>query len=356
MAVYTKQNGQLIEVSYPDKNHAKDWGLDLGIIIPANSDLNDYTTSGNYRGPNLSPNLTSTLSNMPITGIGAFVLKVYLVSDTLLLQEMIDNYGVKYIRRATYASNQWTFESWVYMHNVVSSTLTANDVANVALTKGSLVHWRGKFYKVIASVAVGDQFVVGTNLQQTTVGKEITDITTNVLSAGTNYARYTKQSGSGRKFLLTQEYDPTNDYHILSTGQYGTSGTLDSLESRIYLRLASDYFMINTLLTDGTQRSLYLPRSGDLRSLCKVVTYKNSAAVTVNANGNAQLTMATSEDTTGYVYLAVANFYTGSWGCAASTVGQGQLRVANVTNSAITIAKESAYINAIYIKTGFRVD
>ena len=91
--------------------------------------------------------------------------------------------GVWDMNLATFDVNELTISN---VKNVFPSVSGSNLIAayetgttaSQAFAKGAYIIWRGKMYEVIAAIAQGDSFVVGTNLSasDTTVGNELTKI------------------------------------------------------------------------------------------------------------------------------------------------------------------------------------
>lgn len=87
----------------------------LGWTIPANADLNSYTTPGVYNSLD-GTSITNTLSNCPITGYGFRLEVISTISDSSYAKQILipnDDTGSHYVRRKR--SSDWS--AWKVFHN-----------------------------------------------------------------------------------------------------------------------------------------------------------------------------------------------------------------------------------------------
>lgn len=89
-------------------NLANSYDLNLGTAIPANADLNTYTTAGVY---NADSTVISSITNAP-TLTSPYKLIVELIDDTVIRQIAITSNGV-YQRMGGLSNSSWTFSDWV---------------------------------------------------------------------------------------------------------------------------------------------------------------------------------------------------------------------------------------------------
>ena len=88
-----------------------------GFAIPADSDLNDYLTVGNYYSGNATN--SATIVNTPYTG-GSFSLKVMCPYGTVIsgnatvIQEVTTTQGARYMRRSGDSGATWTVWRRIY--------------------------------------------------------------------------------------------------------------------------------------------------------------------------------------------------------------------------------------------------
>ena len=141
-------------------NNLKVQSLGPGTDIPANADLNTYTTVGNYRCS--STNTGATLANCPVAN--AFTLQVYAATGTstsapttagwaYFLQKLTSINGAQYYRTITFSnSTTATFGDWVKIYDSVNNKPTAADVGAVALNGDSTVNGTITATKVIGAV------------------------------------------------------------------------------------------------------------------------------------------------------------------------------------------------------------
>lgn len=172
-AVGYDRNGHL-SVNIPIET---DWNLELGTLMITSTDLDDYINPGNWYCDN-STILSSSLSNCPVTGI-PFNLKVYQVLDTLIIQELIDDYGNKYLRKGTLETAVWSFSDW---NNDLGNVATINqnvDTATDSYDEEDYLIWKGKLYKATASISSGDTLSTQTNIVSTTIADELKSIKSN---------------------------------------------------------------------------------------------------------------------------------------------------------------------------------
>ena len=132
----TSLMGNNVKVSAKDGNNVN--MLTGGVSIPSNSDLNDYTTVGNYTCANSTA--AATLSNTPYTGAG-FALKVGNVYNNNLTQttpniyqEIITPYGERWVRRLY--SGTW------YDWRLILSSNSVKDYPTAQGTSGGWHYWK----------------------------------------------------------------------------------------------------------------------------------------------------------------------------------------------------------------------
>lgn len=163
-------NGSAIAIAYGGTgavnevtaaNNLKVQSLGHGIDIPANADLNTYTTVGNYRCS--STNTGATLANCPVAN--AFTLQVYASTGVsasaptttggwaYFLQKLTALNGAQYYRTVNFlGTTTATFGDWVKIYDSVNNKPTAADVGAVALNGDSTVNGTITATKVIGAV------------------------------------------------------------------------------------------------------------------------------------------------------------------------------------------------------------
>lgn len=141
-------------------NNLKVQSLGYGIDIPANANLNNYTTVGNYRCGSTSTG--ATIANCPVAD--AFTLQVYASTGTsasapttagwaYFLQKFTTIEGAQYYRTIKFLNSATgTFGDWVKVYDSGNNKPTAADIGAVALNGNSTVNGTITATKVIGAV------------------------------------------------------------------------------------------------------------------------------------------------------------------------------------------------------------
>lgn len=127
-------------------NNLKVQSLGHGTDVPANANLNNYTTVGNYRCSTTSA--AETIANCPVAN--AFTLQVYAATGTstsapttaswaYFIQKFTTIGGAQYYRTMTFAnSTTATFGNWVKIYDSVNNKPTAADVGALPTRPASI--------------------------------------------------------------------------------------------------------------------------------------------------------------------------------------------------------------------------
>ncbi|MBO7452125.1 MAG: hypothetical protein J6U54_17490 [Clostridiales bacterium] len=212
----------------------------LGLTIPANADLNSYTTPGVYNSLD-GTKVTNTLSNCPITTYGFRLEVVSTISDSSYAKQILipnDDTGSHYVRRKR--SSDWS--AWKVFHDsegtavdiygrgveltandnidnlTAGGNYSCNDAANVGPNLGGTVPYTGRFKLIVYTTSGG-----GTNSARTV--QVLIPITTSAymfmrVRNGSNWCAWGRIDST---VSARQELSSGVDLLTLAPGRYQTS-------------------------------------------------------------------------------------------------------------------------------------
>ena len=103
--------------------------------------------------------------------------------------------------------------------------IEATTTASRSYLVGDYLMLQGEFYKVISAISIGDTLTVGTNIQNTNVGDEITDIKTfNFITKLWENPEPTQSYGASTINLSSSDYDML----LIIFNAYASQGQYDS--------------------------------------------------------------------------------------------------------------------------------
>ena len=157
-----------------------------GTEIPANSNLNSYTTIGNYY---IKTNANAeTITNVPWAKAGRLTVSKAIDSSTSYIrQEYTPHYSAgKYTRESLTNGSTWTeWNATADTKRGLSNNLELSDTASKSYSVGEYLVSDGNFKKVTAAISSGAS-ITSNNTLNTTVGAELTGGLMELQTSGTD--------------------------------------------------------------------------------------------------------------------------------------------------------------------------